>query len=104
MERDEAGFLERCAEARKLAFSFREPLIVHHYDADGLSAGALVAAAFLEEGKKFRRDCIKKLDDIAIERYMREPEVIFADLGGACSSTAFAGTSAFATISTFAAG
>lgn len=82
MERDEAGFLEGCTEGRRLAFSFKEPLIVHHYDADGLSAGALVAGAFLKEGKKFRRECIKKLDDNAIERYLREPEIIFADLGG----------------------
>lgn len=82
MERDEAGFIERCAELRRLAFSFREPLIVHHYDADGVSAGALVAGAFLDEGKPFRRECIKKLDDAAIERFLREPEVIFADLGG----------------------
>ncbi len=82
MERDEAGFLERCAELRKLAFSFSEPLIVHHYDADGVSAGAIVAGAFQDEGKPFRRECIKKLDDEAIERCLREPEVIFVDLGG----------------------
>jgi len=76
------GFLERCAEARKLAFSFSDPLIVHHYDADGLSSGALVAGAFLKEGRRFRRECIKKLDDAAIERYSKEKETIFVDLGG----------------------
>jgi len=80
--RDEQGFIERCTELRKLAFSFSEPLIVHHYDADGVSSGAIVAGAFLDEGKPFRRECIKKLDDAAIERYAKEPEVIFVDLGG----------------------
>jgi len=82
MERDEEGFFERCAEGRRLAFSFKEPLIVHHYDADGVSSGALVAGAFMKEGRKFRRECIRKLDDHAIERYLHEPEVIFVDLGG----------------------
>lgn len=80
--RDENGFLERCEEARKLAFSFSEPLIVHHYDADGLSSGAIVAGAFTKQGKVFRRECIKKLDDAAIERYAKEKELIFVDLGG----------------------
>ena len=81
-ERDEEGFLERCAEAQRLAFSFSDPLIVHHYDADGLSSGAVVAGAFLKQNKRFRRECIKKLDDEAIERYAREREIIFVDLGG----------------------
>ena len=75
-------FLEKCNDARKYAFSFKDPIIVHHYDADGLSSGAIVAGAFLKEGKKFRREAIKKLDDSAIERLAREQEIIFVDLGG----------------------
>jgi RecJ-like exonuclease len=75
-------FLEKCDEARKYAFSFKDPLIVHHYDADGVSSGSLVAGAFIKENKKFRRECIRKLDDDAIERYLKEQEVIFVDLGG----------------------
>ncbi|MFH0737966.1 MAG: DHH family phosphoesterase [Candidatus Micrarchaeota archaeon] len=75
-------FLERCAEAKRIAFSFRDPLIVHHYDADGVSSGAIVSGAFLDEGKPFRRECVKKLDDPAIERCLKEKEVIFVDLGG----------------------
>jgi single-stranded-DNA-specific exonuclease len=75
-------FLGKCDEARKYAFSFSDPLIVHHYDADGVSSGSIVAGAFIKENKKFRRECIRKLDDEAIERYSREQEVIFVDLGG----------------------
>ncbi|MEW6721924.1 MAG: DHH family phosphoesterase [Candidatus Micrarchaeota archaeon] len=88
MARDEQGFLERCAEARRIAFSFSDPLIVHHYDADGISSGSLVMSAFRKEGRKVRSECIKKLDDTAIERYLgagngkRESEIIFVDLGG----------------------
>jgi single-stranded-DNA-specific exonuclease len=80
--RDPEGFLESCDEMKRLAFSFDGPLIVHHYDADGLSSGAIVASAFLAVGKRFRRECIKKLDDNAIERLMTEKEIIFVDLGG----------------------
>ncbi|VVC04774.1 DHHA1 domain protein [Candidatus Bilamarchaeum dharawalense] len=79
---DESIFLEKCEEARGYAFSFKDPLIVHHYDADGISSGAVVASAFLKQGKKFRRECIKKLDDGALERFEREQEIIFVDLGG----------------------
>ena len=75
-------FYSACEEARKTAFSFKNPLIVHHYDCDGISSGAIVVSAFLKEGKKFRRECIKKLDDDAIERYKKEKEIIFVDLGG----------------------
>ncbi len=79
---DEQAFLERCEEMRRLAFSFSDPLVVHHYDADGVSSGAIVAGAFLAAGRPFRRECIRKLDDGAIERYANEKELIFADLGG----------------------
>lgn len=88
MQRDEAGFFERCDEARRIAFSFSDPLVVHHYDADGISSGALVIDAFRDQGRKVRSECIKKLDDHAIERYSggngsrREREIIFVDLGG----------------------
>ncbi|HID73118.1 TPA: DHH family phosphoesterase, partial [Candidatus Micrarchaeota archaeon] len=75
-------FLDKCEEARRLALSFNEPLIVHHHDADGLSSGALVAAALRKEGKSFRTECVKKLDDASIDRLMGEPELIFTDLGG----------------------
>ncbi len=82
MSRDEQGFLGSCSEIRRLALSFSDPLIVHNYDADGLSSGDIVAGAFLRQNKKFRRECIKKLDDFAIERYLHEKEIIFVDLGG----------------------
>lgn len=75
-------FDEACAEARKIAFSFSNPLIVHHYDTDGITSGAIVSGAFLDLNKKFRRMCIKKLDDDAIESIAKEKEIIFVDLGG----------------------
>ena len=78
----EVDFLERCVEIGRIAFSFSDPLIVHHYDADGLSSGSLVMSAFKKQGREVRSECIKKLDDVAIERFARERELIFVDLGG----------------------
>ncbi|VVB97937.1 DHHA1 domain protein [uncultured archaeon] len=68
-------------EAKRIAFSFRNPVIVHHYDADGLSSGAIVKAAFVSAGREHRIMGIKKLDDAAIERLRGEKEIIFVDLG-----------------------
>lgn len=75
-------FLEQCEEARKFAFSMKDPLIVHHYDADGLSSGAIVSGFFIKENRKPRRKCIRKLDESAINELQKEKEIIFVDLGG----------------------
>ncbi len=75
-------FLESCKEARKLALSFGNPLVVHHYDADGVSSGAIAVGAMRDAGKKVRSLSLSKLDDSAIELLSKEKEVIFTDLGG----------------------
>lgn len=75
-------FLEKCEEARKIALSYKNPLIIHHYDCDGISSGAIAQNAFLKEKKKFRTMCIKKLDDEIIDKILKEKYVIFTDLGG----------------------
>ncbi len=74
-------FRTACAEAKRIAFGFSDPLIVHHYDADGLSSGALVKSAFVSANRKHRMLGIKKLDDAAIEKVGKEKEIIFVDLG-----------------------
>ena len=82
--RDEEGFFQRAKEAQKIAFSLKDPLLVHHYDADGISSGAIVKMAFLERGRNIRTKCVKKLDDYEIEKLLaeKEREIIFSDLGG----------------------
>jgi len=79
---DKEGFFQKCEEAREYALSMKNPLIVHHYDADGLSSGAITISAFKEENRQHRFKCIKKLDDNAIDGLMKEEEIIFVDLGG----------------------
>ncbi len=74
-------FILAAEEAKKIAFSFSDPIIIHHYDADGLSSGAIVKKAFMLANLKHRTLGIKKLDDAAIEKLRNEKEIIFVDLG-----------------------
>lgn len=82
LQQNQNEFLDHCKEAKKLALSFSDPLLVHHHDADGVSSGAIVVAALRENGIKPRTKCLKKLDTPAIEDLSKEKEIIFADLGG----------------------
>ncbi|MBD3390325.1 hypothetical protein GF415_05255 [Candidatus Micrarchaeota archaeon] len=75
-------FLEKCREAKKVALSFKDPLIVSHYDADGITSGAITTSAFIKQNKKHRSFPTKKLDDSVIEQVQHEKEIIFVDLGG----------------------
>ncbi|MFH2106871.1 MAG: DHH family phosphoesterase, partial [Candidatus Micrarchaeota archaeon] len=65
-------------------FSMSNPLIVHHYDCDGITSGSIVADAFRSKSKKYRQKWIKKLDDSVIDelKSSKEKEIIFVDLGG----------------------
>ncbi|MFA5050156.1 MAG: DHH family phosphoesterase [Candidatus Micrarchaeia archaeon] len=74
-------FEQDCIEARKLAFSFKDPLIVHHYDCDGITSGSIVISAISKNSKPPRFKCIKKLDDNSFEELKNEKEIIFVDLG-----------------------
>jgi RecJ-like exonuclease len=82
LKTNEIEFLERCEEAKRIALSFSDPIIIHHYDCDGISAGAIAQSAFKNANKRYQTKWIKKLDDSAIEELMDEPEIIFCDLGG----------------------
>jgi RecJ-like exonuclease len=75
-------FLARARECREAVERMKSPLIVNHYDCDGLTSGA-IAAAFLE-GKKipYRIKTIRKLDSALLDEIKGEKELIFTDLGG----------------------
>ncbi|MGC8899574.1 MAG: DHH family phosphoesterase [Candidatus Micrarchaeia archaeon] len=73
--------VEHAKEMQRIALSFKNPLIVSHYDSDGLAARAVVEHALRREWKKYRAVSIKKLDDQAVEKLRREKEIIFVDLG-----------------------
>lgn len=79
---DYAAFLKRCDDIRKKISAMKAPLIVNHYDADGLSSCGLVARALRKMGKEFRIKTVRKLDAKLISELSKEPEIIFTDLGG----------------------
>jgi len=75
-------FLSRAAECRQTIERMKHPLIVNHYDCDGLTSGA-IAAAFLEsQGTKYRINTVRKVDATLLEQIKDEQEIIFTDLGG----------------------
>ncbi|MEM3364618.1 MAG: DHH family phosphoesterase [Candidatus Micrarchaeia archaeon] len=79
-----SSFLTRCKEARDEISKMEDVLIVHHYDADGLSSGALVAAALEKMGKAYSRLCFRKLTqkELGEIAQRKEKDVILADFGG----------------------
>ncbi len=75
-------FLARAQECHEVVERMKSPLIVNHYDCDGLTSGAIVCA-FLEERKiPYRINTIRKLDEAVLNEIRREPELVFTDLGG----------------------
>lgn len=75
------GFLQRCAEARDAVARMKKPLLVNHYDCDGLTSGSIAASWLEQQGKPYVMRTIRKLDSEFISSISSEREVIFVDLG-----------------------
>jgi len=75
------GFLAHCAEARGAVMRMREPLVVHHFDCDGITSGAIVAGSLEKMGKPYRAQSVRKLDAEFLASISQESEIIFVDLG-----------------------
>ena len=75
------GFMERCAEAREAILRMHEPLVVHHYDCDGITSGSIVAGSLEHLGKPYRMQSVRKLDGEFLSSILHEQEIIFVDLG-----------------------
>jgi RecJ-like exonuclease len=78
---NEQGFFGRCAEAREAVSRMRHPLLVHHYDCDGITSGSIVAGSLEKMGKPYEMRSVRKLDSEFISSIAGEPEIIFVDLG-----------------------
>ena len=78
---DREGFLQRCAEARDAVARMEKPLLVNHYDCDGLTSGSIAASWLEANGKPYEMRTIRKLDPAFISSISGEKEVIFVDLG-----------------------
>lgn len=75
-------FCARADEAREAVERMRHPLIVNHYDCDGLTSGAIVGAFLEKKNIPYRVSTVRKLDDARLASLAGEPEIIFTDLGG----------------------
>ncbi len=80
------NFIKALDKARnELLFrSFRNVVVVHHNDADGLCAGAILLELFESLGKKPRSYCIEKVHPAVIEKIHNRKEdlIVYTDLGG----------------------
>lgn len=76
----EGEFLRRCEEVKRRIESFKAPLIVNHYDADGIAAGAIVAKGLESMGKEYEMLTLRKLG--MREEFEGAEELIFVDFGG----------------------
>jgi RecJ-like exonuclease len=70
-------------EAGESIMGFDRPLLVHHFDCDGCSAGAIAVKALKGAGKQFSRISVKYLNSkvlVGIAR-RRERQIVFLDCG-----------------------
>jgi RecJ-like exonuclease len=76
--------IEECAaEIRRIVASFHNPLLVYHYDADGISAGAITFKWLKRMGKQVKTMWVKGIDEHVVEQLRRYNEIVFVDVGNA---------------------
>ncbi|MFA6049452.1 MAG: DHH family phosphoesterase [Candidatus Micrarchaeia archaeon] len=81
------AFLAKCLEVGNACKYFENPIIVHHYDADGISTGSVVALALKRLGKPFGIKVAKRIDEETIARIAEAGRpAIFCDLGSGALS------------------
>ncbi len=81
------AFLAKCLEVGNACKAFENPIIVHHYDADGISTGSVVALALKRLGKPFDMHVAKRIDEETIARIAEAGRpAIFCDLGSGALS------------------
>ncbi|VVC02576.1 DHHA1 domain protein [Candidatus Burarchaeum australiense] len=79
------SFKSACDEAKACAERMREPLVVGHYDADGVSSTSIVLLGLKAMGKKYRARTLRKLGELEIAELAKaeEKEIICVDFGAA---------------------
>ena len=78
---DRERFLARCAEVKEAVKSFKNPLVIGHYDSDGISSTAIAVLGIRELlGKDPEVLTVRKLDDAVISQ-VKSRECVFVDLG-----------------------
>jgi RecJ-like exonuclease len=82
-EKDLKGFLERAERIGKTILELKNPLIVHDYDVDGITAGAIVALALKEKEIPFETRAIARRDEKTVEEIaaLGKKELVLCDWG-----------------------
>lgn len=78
------SLIKEMVKAARIIRSFSgDARIVSHYDADGISSGAIMVKAMSREGKRFRLTLVNQLSDSLLKELGKEGNrlVIFTDLG-----------------------
>lgn len=80
--RNEAGFFNRITALAEHVRTLSSLVVIHHYDADGLSSGSIVIQALRREGKEVTSLCLKQLytENLA-EIRARGSKYLFVDFG-----------------------
>lgn len=74
-------FLDRASEVYEEIKRMNKPTVVHHYDCDGLTSGAIVIKGLQDMNKPYKQLMLKKIDEKTFEGLRNEKEIIFVDLG-----------------------
>ncbi|MFH1779810.1 MAG: DHH family phosphoesterase [Candidatus Micrarchaeota archaeon] len=78
---DFKGFQEKAREIGDKILELEDPLIIHHYDCDGLASGGLVCLGRRIVGKQFKRLAVKNVRDEQIALLPESKAYVFVDLG-----------------------
>lgn len=68
------AFVKRSCEVGGRALEAESVLLVHHFDADGLSSGGIATRALTEKGIPFRALCVKKMLPPIFSKMREAPE------------------------------
>ncbi|MFH1448230.1 MAG: DHH family phosphoesterase [Candidatus Micrarchaeota archaeon] len=76
-------FGDRCREGLEFIKRMKKPLIVNHYDCDGICSGSLVKKGLLKLGVGCENRTLRNLGEDELKDLKDEKELIFVDFGGA---------------------
>ena len=81
-KRDEEGFFTAIKKLAEKVIKLDEIVVIHHYDADGLTSGSIAIKALTREGKKVTHLCLKQLYKENIEEIKSlGKNYLFVDFG-----------------------
>ncbi|MCX8174653.1 MAG: DHH family phosphoesterase [Candidatus Micrarchaeota archaeon] len=75
------SFFSRCEEALALASRMENPLLIYHYDCDGIACGSIIAGWLESLKKPYDMLSVRKLDEELAQSLGQRKELILADVG-----------------------